>query len=223
MPADFAANVLELSSVRPLSASFNYISVWDATNTAWFKLRGDGLLVGQSLSMSQGATIDGGSTLLMSSLVVTASKPALDVQWTATAALPTTAVERIRSDIALDNVGAASYSLLRVQAKTTTAGATYSDLLSLSGSGLLTCTLGKVTIDTAAAASASAGTTMLIAGTRTIATTAITAASMVMLTYQGAPVNPGYLYVDTRIAGTNFQIASSNALDASTVAWVIIN
>lgn len=230
VPADYVSNVLEISSVRPLSSSFNYISVWDASNAPWFKLTGTGLLSGLSLAMAQGATIDAGTIATMSASVVTASKPSLDVTWTASTTAATSGVMRVRSDIALNSVAPlpSSYSLFRVQAKTTSAGAAYTDVLTVRGDGATTvagtCTCNKIGIDIVATpGAASAGVATLFAGTATIATTAITASSIVMLTYQAVAGTPGVLYVSARVAGVSVTITSSSGTDVSGVAWLLIN
>lgn len=55
-----------------------------------------------------------------------------------------------------------------------------------------------------------------------VSTTAVTATSRIFLTPQAGVTNAGFLSVLTRTAGTSFTIASSNAADARTVAWMII-
>jgi len=58
----------------------------------------------------------------------------------------------------------------------------------------------------------------------TVTTTAVTATSLIYLSYSGTTVNnPGSLYVSARTAGTSFVIKSSSATDTSTVNWLIIN
>lgn len=66
------------------------------------------------------------------------------------------------------------------------------------------------------------GTAALVAGTVTVATTAVTAASLIFLTSQADGGTPGFLRVTAITAGTSFVITSSNAADTSTVAWLII-
>lgn len=67
------------------------------------------------------------------------------------------------------------------------------------------------------------GTATLIGGTISVDTTAIQAESVVILTHQTAAGTIGVLSVGTRTAGTSFIINSSNVLDVSLVAWLIIN
>ena len=66
------------------------------------------------------------------------------------------------------------------------------------------------------------GTATLTAGAVTVSTTAVTANSRIFLTAQSGTTNAGFLSVSTRTAGTSFAIASSNASDARTVAWMIV-
>lgn len=79
----------------------------------------------------------------------------------------------------------------------------------------------KLTIGTGS--NASIGTGTLSAGTATISTTAVTASSLVFLTDTSNGANIGTLSVGTITAGTSFVVNSSNALDASTFNWWIVN
>lgn len=64
----------------------------------------------------------------------------------------------------------------------------------------------------------------LSSGTLTVSTTAVTASSKIFLTHAGSSItNAGVLYVGTIVAGTSFQIKSTNASDNDTVNWWIIN
>jgi hypothetical protein len=89
--------------------------------------------------------------------------------------------------------------------------------------------LGNVLISTigrglrvAEGSNAKMGTATLTAGAVTVSTTAVTANSRIFLTAQSGTTNAGFLSVSTRTAGTSFAIASSNASDARTVAWMIV-
>ena len=65
-----------------------------------------------------------------------------------------------------------------------------------------------------------AGTATLVAGSKAVALTSITAASKVILTAaNGAPVNA---YGYTLNAGVGFTITSENGADTSTVSWLAI-
>ncbi len=72
-------------------------------------------------------------------------------------------------------------------------------------------------------AAGTSGQATLASGTVTVSTTAVTASSIISLTYSGTPSSPGILNVGTITAGTNFVIHSSSGTDASVVNWVIIN
>jgi hypothetical protein len=78
---------------------------------------------------------------------------------------------------------------------------------------------------TTAAGANSFGRVSLTAGSAVVATTAITATSIVLLTNQvlGTVAAPFPLGVTARTAGTSFTITSSDGTDTSTIGWVIIN
>lgn len=122
-------------------------------------------------------------------------------------------------------------------------------------SGSITSTLGNITATngnivkgtagnkdvyssvatTTAAGANSAGTVTLVAGTATVATTAVTAASQIRLYRQGIGATGaaalGELTIGTKTAGTSFvinavQVAAANAVqttDVSVVGWEIVN
>ena len=66
------------------------------------------------------------------------------------------------------------------------------------------------------------GTTTLVAGTKAVADTSITANSIILLTSNVDGGSPGWLRVSARTAGTSFTITSSNNADTSTVGYMII-
>jgi hypothetical protein len=70
-------------------------------------------------------------------------------------------------------------------------------------------------------ANAKQGTAVLVAGTVTVADTAVTANSRILLTSQVDGGTPGFVRVSARVAGTSFTITSSSATDTSTVAYEI--
>lgn len=73
------------------------------------------------------------------------------------------------------------------------------------------------------AANQTMGVTTLSGGTQTISTTKVTANSRIFLTTQGGTLtNVGSPYISARTAGTSFVITSSNVLDTSDVAWLIV-
>ncbi len=130
-----------------------------------------------------------------------------------------------------------------------TADGNAGDVLTTDGSGTLTfqvpgagafytidqttpqsITNGSVTIATAGygleikeGSNAKMGLATLSGGTVTVSTTAVTANSRIFLTDQGGTVtNLGSVYISARTAGTSFTISSTNILDASDVAWMIV-
>lgn len=66
------------------------------------------------------------------------------------------------------------------------------------------------------------GTVALVGGTATVSNISVTATSRIFLTSQVDGGTPGWLRVSARVASTSFTITSSNALDTSTVAWIIL-
>jgi hypothetical protein len=70
-------------------------------------------------------------------------------------------------------------------------------------------------------ADAKMGATALVAGTITVATTAVTANSRIFLTHQNNAGTPGFVTVSARVAATSFTILSSNGADTSTIAWIL--
>lgn len=91
--------------------------------------------------------------------------------------------------------------------------------------GNLTLSAAGNKLNIAVGTNASAGTALLAAGTITVSTTAVTANSLILLTTQasGTLANLGTHYISAKTAGTSFVISSSNILDNSTVAWLIVN
>jgi len=70
---------------------------------------------------------------------------------------------------------------------------------------------------------ATSGIVTLVGGTATVSTTKVTANSRIFLTVNGGTLtNVGSPYISARTAGTSFAITSTNASDASDVAWFII-
>ncbi|MDE2425713.1 MAG: hypothetical protein KGO96_07385 [Elusimicrobia bacterium] len=79
----------------------------------------------------------------------------------------------------------------------------------------------KVLLPTGVAGTA--GQATLASGTVTVSTTAVTASSIIIVTYSGSPINPGTLNIGTITAGTSFVIHSSSGTDASVVNWMLVN
>jgi len=65
------------------------------------------------------------------------------------------------------------------------------------------------------------GAATLVAGTKTVANTSVTANSRIFLTNNASSGTPGFLYISARVAGTSFTITSSSNTDTSTIAYEI--
>lgn len=100
--------------------------------------------------------------------------------------------------------------------------------LSLEGDLNITKDGGKilaVAASVAAAGDSAFGSVALVDGTATVATTAITANSLVFVSVQalGTVGVAQAIGVTARVAGTSFTLTSADATDTSTVAWMIVN
>lgn len=69
---------------------------------------------------------------------------------------------------------------------------------------------------------ATMGRAVLVAGTKVVTTSAVTASSNIFLTTNVPGGTPGWLQVSARSAGTSFTILSSAGADTSTVSWLIV-
>lgn len=122
---------------------------------------------------------------------------------------------------------------------TTSLTATLGNITATNGN-LVLGTAGNKIVSTSVAATTAAGansfgTVVLVAGTATVSTTAVTANSMIHLTRQSigatGAAEVGFLSVGTIIAGTSFVINACSkddasvpsASDLSVVAWMIVN
>ncbi len=68
-----------------------------------------------------------------------------------------------------------------------------------------------------------AGSVVLAAGTALVEAANVTATTLVLLTSQANEGTPGTLHISALVPGASFTIASSSALDTSTVAWLLVN
>lgn len=130
--------------------------------------------------------------------------------------------------------GAGSFSSLAVTGAitagtgltATTGGvtATAGNITATNGNLVLSTAGNKISIATGANASLGTSAAM-VAGTVTVATTAVTASSRIFLTTNTPGGTQGVLSAPTAsiVAGTSFVINSSNAADTSTVNWWIVN
>lgn len=102
-------------------------------------------------------------------------------------------------------------------------GATTAPVRTLDVSGDIGLTTAGNGIYIKEGTNATMGTATLTAGTVVVSTTKVTASSRIFLTTNGGTLtNIGALYVSARSAGTSFTISSANILDASNVAWIIL-
>jgi trimeric autotransporter adhesin len=116
---------------------------------------------------------------------------------------------------------------------TTTAGSITSATTLTATSGAITATNGNLVLATAgnkllvkatSSATCSAGTgTLNGSGTVTISNSAVTASSLIFLTATSTSADSGVLSVGTIVAATSFVVNSSNASDANTFNFLIIN
>jgi hypothetical protein len=106
---------------------------------------------------------------------------------------------------------------------TTTLTATLGAITATNGNLVLGTAGNKLSIATGA--NASVGTATLVAGTKTVSTTAVTASSKIFVTVGtlGTVAAPQAMYVDAIVAGTSFDITSADGTDTSDVNWWIIN
>lgn len=96
------------------------------------------------------------------------------------------------------------------------------DTLQVTGNLNLDTAGNKIKITTGS--NASAGTGTLSGGTVTISTTAVTASSLIFVTDTATTLtNVGSLSANTIVAGTSFNVTSTNVLDSSTFNWFLIN
>ena len=108
---------------------------------------------------------------------------------------------------------------------TTTLTATLGNITATNGNLVLGTAGNKLNITTGA--NASVGVSAALDGASpsqlVVATTAVTASSLIFLSYATAGGTQGSLSIGTVVAGTSFQIKSSANGDTSTVNWLIIN
>jgi hypothetical protein len=93
--------------------------------------------------------------------------------------------------------------------------------LQVTGNVSLTTAGNKLLIATGT--NATAGTATLVSGTVTVATSAVTANSIILITVQESGVITGVTRVSARTTGTSFVITSSVLTDTASVGWLIIN
>lgn len=170
-------------------------------------------------------TVQGGSVKMLASQPATPANPPFildnfnNVTSGKLLSLRNQGVEKANLDFA-GNLQAAS---LDAQAAAgLTVGGTNATGVTLGKAGVNTTLGAKLNVPTGAAGIAGTSAAM-VAGTTTINTTAVTAASVIILTYATAAGTQGFLRVGVITAGTSFTIVSSSGTDTSTVNWWIVN
>jgi hypothetical protein len=98
---------------------------------------------------------------------------------------------------------------------------TPTEVLDVVGNLSLVTAGNKIKITTGS--NASVGTGTLSGGTVTVSTTAVSASSLIFIQYTGSLTNSGQLTISAKSAGTSFTVTSTNASDANTFNWWIIN
>lgn len=93
--------------------------------------------------------------------------------------------------------------------------------VNVSTGNLLVSTIGKG-IQIKTGANSKIGSVTLVAGTATVANTSVTANSLIFLTAQTTGGTVGFLRITAKTVATSFVVTSSNPLDTSTVAWMIV-
>lgn len=91
------------------------------------------------------------------------------------------------------------------------------------GASTGTCTINNSNVSCNKIVTTLAGTATLASGTVIVNNSNVTSNSLIFLVYLGTPTNIGFLYFSNIIAGTSFQINSTNTSDVNPVSWWLIN
>lgn len=137
---------------------------------------------------------------------------------TLTAATATNSVAGFLS--AADHTTYSGYAAT-IALKAPLASPTFTGDVNSSTGNVLVSTLGKG-LQVKTGTNSKIGTVALVLGAATVLNSSITANSRIFLTSQTDGGTPGFLRVSTKTVNTSFVITSSNALDTSTVAWMIM-
>jgi hypothetical protein len=167
--------------------------------------------------LTSSALVDAAATLRATGLTNPAAGVGVEVLYNAGG--------NIGSILAFDRTGAA-YKALALDGLTVA--------LRPSGTAVLTAAAAAITctvnvdisiagqgLRVAEGANAKQGTATLVAGSKVVANTSVTANSRIFLTSNADGGTPGFVRVSARTAGTSFTITSSNAADTSTIAYEI--
>lgn len=108
-----------------------------------------------------------------------------------------------------------------VNALTATAPSGSASDVQVNTGNLIVSTAGKG-LQVKEGSNARMGSVVLVGGSATVANTSVTASTRIFLTSESPGGTIGFLSVSARSAGVSFAISSSNILDTSTVAWLLI-
>jgi parallel beta-helix repeat protein len=168
-------------------------------------------VVGPNGTTNPSFSVNSGATSAATGLNVTSAAAGGGV---AIAAISSGATE----NVTLDALGSGTFKINA----TATGAITLGQSTTVNGNLTLGTAGNKLVITTGS--NASAGTGTLSGGAVTIATTAVTANSLIFLTNTNpSSTNVGVLQVSAKTAGTSFVVSSTNAADASTFNWLIVN
>jgi hypothetical protein len=93
--------------------------------------------------------------------------------------------------------------------------------VNVSTGNLLISTIGKG-LQIKTGVNSKLGSVTLVGGTATVANTSVTANSLIFLTEQTTGGTVGFTRISAKVVGTSFTITSSNPLDTSVIAWMIV-
>jgi hypothetical protein len=93
--------------------------------------------------------------------------------------------------------------------------------VNVSTGNLLISTIGKG-LQIKTGANSKIGSVTLVGGTATVSNTSVTANSLIFLTEQTTGGTVGFTRISAKVVGTSFTITSSNPLDTSVIAWMIV-
>ena len=193
-------------------------------NTDIFSLnKNGGIITGlQATGTINAGAANGGTSASIQGTVGNTSSDALRTYSFSTANSPTTTLGA--SSLSTGAKGSAILNVVGwhglLNTFTVSSPANASVLVSVDTLGNLSIA-GKLKITTGSNASIGTATMNGTTGV-TVSTTAVTSSSIILLTYQSCS-NCGTPYIDTKTNLTSFVIKSTNASDASTIAYQIIN
>ena len=184
-----------------------------------------GTLQAQSIEVVNLTVTGGSSTSTTGQAVLQSSQAAANaVRINASNAVGGIDVDAGTGGVAVDSTG-------QIALTTTTTGNNSIDLDSanggvnvraLGGNGFTLAANTKLSSPVSQAGSI-VGSVALVAGAATVATTSVTANSLIYLSRTSLGGAAGFLDISAINAGEDFSIASASGTDTSTVAWLIIN